>query len=125
MKKLEDMTPNELRKLADEKENEEWVEIKEGFLKEDIYSMNCLNDYLKYNTKIDINFITETEKRKIERDFDQFEKLLKKGTRFLCYDFKEEGQLWFDDVNCGIEEQSNDWAEKYLENIRKLQKEKK
>lgn len=116
------MTPTELRKLADQKEEENKV-IKEGFLKEDLYSFS--NSYagdagLSFR-KTDEDWLS----RRVDRDriiqefINSFELVLPKGTRFVA--FRYNGTIhWFDDINYGVEEADEDWAEKHLENIRDI-----
>lgn len=117
MKSIKDMTPEELRKLADEKEDELNSVIKEGILKHDIYHHGI--ERITPSQYLDWNFTKD--------EFDQFinnisnhmlKLMIPKETRFICYN--DCGiEFWTDDINFGIEA-DNDWAEKHLENIKDL-----
>lgn len=115
------MTPQQLRKLADEKE-ENSKPIKEGFLKEDLYSFD--GDSSNYNAYFikhrDFWLYSKKTKDEIIKDFaSKFALVLKAGTKFVC--FLDKGkETWFDDVNYGVESMSEEWAEKYLVNIQKV-----
>lgn len=104
--------------------------VKVGFLKHDIYDNFC--SCLRYGNRIsDIEecfpndpYITAEE---FESGMEQFMKLIKtevpiltKGTQFFCYRYDGFEQTWSDSESNWIEEISDDWAQKHLENIRDI-----
>jgi hypothetical protein len=63
--------------------------------------------------------LTKKQKDKVVKDFtDGFELALKKGTLFVCYHYGDEN-LWHDDVDYGIEDMDDNWANEHLINIQK------
>jgi hypothetical protein len=112
----EKMTPAELRKLADTKEQKGDEFVKEGFLKHDLY---------EYNENSNINLSIYDFWLFTKEDMDEllaiprFEKVLSKGTRFICFIDNDE-ENWYDNIEYGIESMSSEWAEEHLENIKDL-----
>lgn len=118
----ENMSPKELRELADKKEKEN-KPTKTGFLKEDLYyfesdSSNGLSFFQTWG----IFWLKTVEQMEYLKSLfsSRFKKVLPKGTQFLCYTIDGE-DFWYDCINCGVEEMDNSWAEKYLENIKKYE----
>ena len=110
---IENMTPEQLRKLADsieEEQNNKVVKI--GYLKHDLYINYSVrlpeNHTFIYTKKTFDKFID-----KIKNEFD----ILKKGTKFICF-FGEDG--WFDNINYGLECLDDKWAEENLERIEEI-----
>lgn len=116
MKTLDQMTPDELRALANQKEKEDSNKIvKVGYLKEDLYH------FIKTGL---LDVLNRTDwflsKNKVEKIFleikSHFEIILKAGSKFDCY-LEEGEESWYDSSNAGVECMSAKWATKYLENI--------
>jgi hypothetical protein len=119
MKDANQMTPEELRALADQKEEGE-KPIKTGELKHDLYCfdsnavkyhMNNMEYWMVTKEEVDL-FIATVEKLCCSLD-------LKKGAKFICF-LEDGGESWYDDVNYGVEGVGADWAEKHLTNIKKV-----
>ncbi len=111
------MSPEELRALADKKEQESTV-VKIGYLKHDLYS--CYRDkYIHIRDQFYRGFYN-IEKHIIDDLIKNvstaFKITAKQGTKFVCY-IVEEKESWFDDENIGIEDMPKEWAEEHLENI--------
>lgn len=113
------MTPAELRALADLKEKENSI-IKRATLKHDLYEPPQEAGFggIRYhNNEMDHWLLTQHQKNAIIEEFsDQFELVLPKGTPFVAY-MVSGNELWYDDVNFGCEDQSEEWARKNLENF--------
>lgn len=104
------MSPQELRALADKKEQESKVQ-KIGYLKHDLYSLDMDYD-LSRSLKEGLFCIEKSEKEKIEKKIKSlFKVIAKKNTKFVCFIIDDE-ECWFDDENIGIENMSQEWAEK-------------
>ncbi|MFW9875220.1 MAG: hypothetical protein ACFFG0_19105 [Candidatus Thorarchaeota archaeon] len=102
--------------------------IKKGFLKETWYSVIIKDSYISG----DEFYCSESELN----DIFSKEIVMPKGTRFIAYTTenrevnypcpKGRGFLdtiwvnWRDDIGLGFDYLSEDWAEKYLENIREI-----
>lgn len=94
---------------------------KEGFLKENLYTVEGIDSWI-YNDW----FFSEQEKQKeIENFTNSFNPALKAGTRFICYINSENEESWYDDEGYGIEAMDADWAEEYLRDIAPIKSEKK
>lgn len=111
MTDINNMTPDELRALADKREKEEQFKVyKTGYAKENMY---CADLYID-----PVDLYTETELSDLLQEFeDSKECVIEKGALFECLmpHGKEE---WFDTVGGYIEGEGEEWAEKYLENIK-------
>ena len=114
---LEKMTPQQLRDLADKKEQELANKISHvGYLKEDLYNFHSdsgsnMEFHLPWG-----NFWLKTkeQKDKLIKSFEgRFELALRKGAKFVRY---AEEKLWYDE-DYGVEGMNDDWAQAYLENI--------
>lgn len=121
MKDADQMTPEELRELADEKENDGKV-VKTGMLKHDLYE-----GFYDRNRYEHIDFghwlITKDQRDRLIEDFKrELCLVLPKGTKFVALKFGNEIS-WFDDINYGCENQSEEWANENLENIIEIGKE--
>lgn len=91
---------------------------KEGFLKTDLYTYEYGEDWER-----DTQFwlYTEKELEIARKEFENsFKRVLKKGTRFICFINESGTESWFDDVNYGVEGQDKAWAKLYLTNIRDI-----
>jgi hypothetical protein len=111
------MTPKELRALADKLEQEEKM-VKVGYAKEDLYNFDGPGPGITYHRGWG-DFWLQTGKKKnllIEDFISSFALVIPKGTKFVCY-IRNGKELWYDDINYGIENMDSKWAEKYLENI--------
>lgn len=114
-----DMTPSQLRELANKKEREA-KPFKTGKLKFDLYqkiyySINLPNEeFWLYSTEEVQKQIDEFMK-KVKENFDL---VLKKDTEFVCL-LIEGKECWFDNVNYGVESMNEEWASKYLTDIKK------
>jgi len=112
------MTPEELRALADKKE-EEAKQIKKGTLKHDLYYYHGQgSDQLKMEVRLQDVLMTkqmvEDTRKAFEKVLEKHIDKLEKGTPFVCY--KNDGEeSWYDDVNFGIEDMSSEWAKENLE----------
>lgn len=107
MKSLEEMTPQELRELADKKEEDKYKPVKQAELKHDLY-------YVKENMACDW---LVTSERKDEIINDMFTLVLK-GTEFECYTI-DGIDNWYDIDGFDIDKPA-DWVEEHLENIRNI-----
>lgn len=133
MKTLDEMTPAELRKLADKKE-ELYPDkpVKEGFLKHDLYY--CRDGWDTFDPGEYAYWVMTKKVRDeaIKKFADSFGITLSRGTRFECYtDCDGDYEMWYD---CGgkrgrslrVKEADGDWAKEHLEKIRPVgQKSKK
>ena len=119
MRDAETMTPQELRALAEMKEQEDRV-VRRGELKHDLYSFNDGStkfDYMNHGFN-DFYFSEETKGMVIDKFISLFEPVLKKGTPFVAYyDKMSDCCNWYDDVGYGIEDKDDDWAKEHLTNI--------
>lgn len=103
----EDMTPEELRALANlkEQEQEQFRITKIGYLKCDLYT---------YVPQPERWFCTLEEKEEWCRD--SFTLLYPKGSQFLCTIYEGE-ESWVYDKDPDGDDWDTLWAEKFLENI--------
>jgi len=110
-KSLSQMTPAELRLLADKKEKESKV-IKTAFLKHDLYNFDP--------DKVELLPQWYITKEQIEAQMSNIKMgislILPKGTEFECY-LVNGKESWFDTANYGIEDMPEDWAKQNLENF--------
>lgn len=112
--------------LKKRKEEEESKPKLMGFLKESLYDFPTENGdselcYYEHNPS---NFwlVNEELKEKWIKTFQaSFNIVLPAGTKFVCY-IQDGEELWFDDINYGIEEMDDKWAKIYLENIQQFKK---
>ena len=87
---------------------------KMGFLKHNIYFYSQPHMPETY-----ASMITQSEKDSLIEDYESCFSLLESGTKCVC--FIDDGvELWFDDVNFGIEERDSDWAKENLINIQDI-----
>lgn len=117
MKDANLMTPEQLRKLADEKEASN-KPCKMGFLKHDMYEF-----YDEKYPRPKYMKCTKENKDKIIQEFsEKFEKIAEKGAKFVCYKDEERARiagteyLWYDE-NGFFEEMDDEWAKENLDNI--------
>ncbi len=118
MKDANQMTPEELRALADQREFDIVDKvIKTGELKHDLYYFDfkdvssLAQDMEFWATKEELDiFIKDVMSLAPSLN-------LKKGDSFSCYHYSYE-DMWFDDDGVGMEEMPNEWAEKHLINIK-------
>jgi len=95
---------------------------REAFLKHDLYDHSFLRGcYFQFESPCEYDFHLSLEQVQKITDFFNggFHVLLKKGARLISY-LREGEELWFDEENGIIEELGNNWAEKHLENFKKL-----
>lgn len=139
-KRIEEMTPQELRDIADKKEREAHFNaidanikvlsdkrepIKQGFLKHDMYKVidNNITVHdagLKECRSNDFELVTSECKQKIVDLFDeQFKLALPHGTRFVCF-IEHEQERWYDQGSGYVKGGSIYWAEQHLENFSTL-----
>ena len=124
------MTPDELRALADEKE-EQSKPIKKATLKHDLYRFDSDSGFPYGTIRLAIPekfkhhwLYTKEERDEILENFksqinDCFKHTLDNGTEFLC--FKYDGKEQWEDADFGeIEGADNNWAKTHLTNIKKL-----
>lgn len=108
MKTIEEMTPKELRELADQKEREDYMKIyKTAELKHTLYEVD--GGWL-FEIKSKYQF-TENDVDKIKKNL--FSIALERGTKFYKY---QDG--WGDHKAGFIETAGDGWAEENLINIR-------
>jgi len=108
----------ELKLIIAHREKESRV-VKEGFLKEDLYTFDSSKGYsgIHYHINMGDEYFTSEQVDDVVNDFKSHFKLaLEKGTRFVAFWYYD-SLMWYDDVGYGIEEMEDDWAEKYLEPI--------
>lgn len=116
-----DMTPAQLRELADKKEKES-KPIKKGKLKFDLYNQKYVfidvsdTSFWLYSTEEVQSKIDEF----VEKAKSNFKLVLKKDTEFVCY-LRDGQECWYDNVNYGIEEMNEEFASKYLTDIKKVE----
>lgn len=112
MKTLDQMTPSELRELANKKEKESKA-CRVGFLKHDLYyKAHLMTDDDVFEFEYGVMTLSEVKKA-IEDFKNKFELVLKKGTKFLSY-MRNGEEYWFDCANHGLEDMSLKWANKHL-----------
>ena len=109
------MTPDELRALADKKEEERIRKI--GFLRCDLYTTDNHFDSRYFDD--DWIFTSDVKDQYIKEFEAGFELALPKGTKFVCY-IEDGEESWFDDINYGAENLDKAWADKYLEKVEEL-----
>lgn len=123
------MSPDELRALADQKEQEA-KPLKHATLKHDLYRFDsdsgfpygtirlAIPDKFKHHwlyTKEERDEILEIFKSQIE---ENFELTLKKDAKFMCFSY--EGTEQWEDVEFNEVEADDTWAKTHLTNIKKL-----
>jgi hypothetical protein len=112
MNNTDTMSPQELRALADKKEQENKVQ-KIGYLKHNLYSLDIDYDLSRY-LREGLFCIEKSEKEEIEKKIKGLFKITaKKNTKFVCF-IVDDKECWFDDENIGIESMPQEWAEKNL-----------
>lgn len=119
-KSISQYSPAELRKLADQMEEEDRP-IKTATLKHDLYDIE--SQYSGSNRAFYIEavdwYFDEKFKNKLLEDFkNSINIVLKKGTQFNCYLIAGR-EAWYDE-NSEIENMDSAWAGRHLENIRQL-----
>lgn len=119
MKNAEDMTPDELRALADQKEaGTKRKPVKRGVLKHDLY-------FIDSNAQRDIDelfgsyTLTWDDMHTAIKDVTDHAPVLCSGSEFLCYLVHGIEKWWDneDEVAQGIECEDSNWAEEHLEDI--------
>ena len=112
MKTLEEMTPDELRALADKKEkmnkDEPLKPVKTGKLKHDLYTVNP-NDFFN---------LVATKKELSDFVCKGAELVLSAGETFLCYLVNGGVEEWADSDECYIEFETAEWAAANLIDIK-------
>lgn len=118
---IHNMTPAQLRALADQKEQENHQPTHVGYLKHDLYeshfdenvNLTCgLKGFWLYNQRE-----MEMARRKLSKKIkESFKLVLHAGTRFDRY-FIDGCAAWTDSENFGVQEMCDDWAHEYLEGI--------
>ena len=108
------MTPEELRELADKKEDEQLTPDKQGILKDNLY----MNYELDPNGKITIPYVVDEQELEelINNIRNKYELALEKGTRFVGFTDEDGDCEWIDDVGYGMD-LTNEGAQQYLDNI--------
>lgn len=117
MKNADEMSPQELRELADQKEQSQINKvIKIGFLKEDLWTPPYTYGKDDADTEEYIHIInTDAKNKMIQGYIDSFDPL-SKGSKFTCV-LTKYGPVWYDKDG---EEYEDDFAERYLENIQEV-----
>ena len=119
------MTPAELRALAGEKENSNRI-VKEGYLNQDWYSFDDPLDYDPDDSKsvpVDPgdfpDYMLRVEVEDIKDKFATcFKVAIPKGTKFVCRVYQ--GVETWSKTDDELEYQDEEFADKYLENIREV-----
>lgn len=114
------MTPAQLRALADQIEQENHRPTYVGYLKHDLYEcshsgkllIETPDEFWLFTKKQKDSFLNK-EMLKLKESFNI---ALKKGTKFNCY-YIDGAYLWYDGLNYGVEDMMDDWAQEHLENI--------
>lgn len=111
MKNADEMTPEELRRLADEKEFEEQYKVvKTGILKHDLYYID--EDPIKVSTN-GVGVVTKERWDEILKNLLKTEPCLEKGDTFECY--LEDGEEYWHDEDGYVEGESAEWAKEHLD----------
>lgn len=122
-KKIEDMTPAELRKLADEKEQQEINRIiKVGYAKEDIYSLPVEGSG-RLTLTLDTPYWFGTKdvvEELINNLRNESKVIIPKGHKFECFRGHCGEDVW-DSVNSELENMEDAFAKEFLENITVLE----
>ena len=124
MKNVDEMSPKELRALADQKEQN--LPVKEGFLKHNLYYLEDVNEYFYYDD-YDFGLVTDEQKTQVIKNLKpNFKLVIPKGTRFECVIINNT-EIWCEDHvnNWGVRDASKTWAKEHLENIREIKQNKK
>lgn len=115
------MTPKELRELANKKEKED-KPIKFGYLKCDLYAFQSTVGYngIHFYKMKNVEFLQSKEQKdELIKEFaSRFIKVVSKGDRFECY-LDDNIETWWSEFG-DVESMDSEWAEKYLENITKI-----
>lgn len=120
VKKLEDMTPAELRAYADEKEQElnKPKLIKTAVIAKNIYILYDERDIWDYIRNVEGNFIDEEQIDKILQNIKDGCKIATAGEECKCVlDYGEE--VWYCEEN-DLEDWDKETAEKWIKDIKKV-----
>jgi len=115
------MSPDELRALADQKEQEHSIR-KTGFLKHDLYDYSTRLGYggLTYTHDVHVPVTPQERAAIIEEFSNTFDLILPRGTKFCCFICDGE-EVWEDDLNWGLQIINDpSWVEKHLENVQEV-----
>lgn len=92
-----------------------------GYLKEDLFNYHSPDSHqISFNeswgefflkTQDEIDFL-------INKFKSNFYKVLPKGTEFVCFLNQKNEEIWYDNVNYGIEIKDKDLAYRYIENVK-------
>lgn len=85
-----------------------------GFLKEDLFTISPNEDAHIFSNWI---LSREEKQKEIDEFINNFQLACPAGTKFVCF-IDDGNESWFDDINYGIENMDNDWANKYLKDIK-------
>ena len=126
------LTPKEKAAvLKMRQEEEDQLPFMEGTLKENLYYIPGTTSRITIDlSSADSHcfFTKEGFDKAIQDVKDSFELCLPKGTRFVAFKYDwmgEEGKVyWFDDIGWGAEELPQEWADKFLENIKPIKRKK-
>jgi len=114
------MSPAQLRELADHKEND--VATQEGFLKEGLYWCVGINASL-FDAVVPYDLVSHTKMMSLKElameMLDSIFVTVPRNTRFICFE-DEDSSFWYDDIGIGIEDMTDEWAQKNLRDIRNL-----
>ena len=123
MKDLNDMTPDELREYANQKEKQEedGKAIKTAEAKYNLYYINKDNlknimDDISYDWIISIDEIDSL----LSQIKGEIELIISKGDDFEC--INEDGDSWYDLTSGWVEGFDEEWAKIHLTNIKDLRK---
>ena len=115
MTNANDLSPAELRALADKKEEEAKIR-KVGILKHDLYDYPSVIGVggLHYHRDDVGHLMTSTKKDEIINNFMRgFKLIAPRGTKFNCYLIDGE-EYWEDDNGIGIETTDPEWVKNHL-----------
>lgn len=115
LKKLEDMTPDELRDYANKKENEHKV-IKTATVAEDIYAVYSLSDFNWIFNNMFGEPIDEGTLDKLLQTMKEECLIAKKGNECECY-LDDAGECWYD-KDGGIADWGSEDAKKWFKDIK-------
>lgn len=125
MKKPKELTKNEWDVILEMRKKEDLESPKKsGVLKHDLYyryDIECLLESISRDICVNWDmFCFNGIITDIKSELNSLEPYVKSGTTFSCYLDADGDELWYDDINCGIEDMDSAWAEKYLTDIKEL-----
>jgi len=117
MRNAETMKPEELRALAEEKEQREAESrMLVGYAKHALFSIDSLRS-IASRVDYGMSSLTENEVKNILSEVKNLvERIARKGQRFECFVYKDGTQSWYDEKGWFVDMDA-EWAQKHLERI--------